>query len=92
MDAKIPFAVIIQPYGLSTKLGFPTVNYGSNPILRCQNCKAYINPFMEQLKDEEYMRCNICTCIIKIPKNFIKPEDLEKRPDLTTGSYDIRAG
>ncbi|CAD8167868.1 unnamed protein product [Paramecium pentaurelia] len=92
MEAKIPFAVIIQPYGLSTKQGFPTVNYGSNPILRCQNCKAYINPFMEQLKDEDYLRCNICTCIIKIPKNFIKPEDLEKRPDLTNGSYDIRAG
>ncbi|CAD8171840.1 unnamed protein product [Paramecium octaurelia] len=92
MDAKIPFAVIIQPYGSSIEQGFPIVNYGNNPILRCQNCRAYINPFMEQLKDEEYMRCNICTCIIKIPNNFIKPMDLEKRPDLTTGSYDIKAG
>ncbi|CAD8128338.1 unnamed protein product [Paramecium sonneborni] len=47
---------------------------------------------MEQLKDEDYLRCNICTCIIKIPKNFLRPEDLEKRPDLNTGSYDIKAG
>ncbi|CAD8096688.1 unnamed protein product [Paramecium sonneborni] len=92
MEAKIPFAVIIQPYGQSIKQGFPCVNYGSNPIMRCQNCRAYINPFMERMKDEEYLRCNICTCMIKIPKNFLQPEDLDKRADLCTGSYDIKAG
>ncbi|CAK76195.1 unnamed protein product (macronuclear) [Paramecium tetraurelia] len=74
MEVKIPFAVIIQPYGLTIQQGFPTVIYGSNQILRCQNCKPYINLFMEHMKDEDYLRCNICTSIIKIPTNFIRQE------------------
>jgi protein transport protein SEC24 len=47
---------------------------------------------MKFMDGGDYMRCNLCTLITKVPYLFQKPEQNEQRADLTMGSYDIKAG
>lgn len=72
-DAKMPFALVIQPMGPTVENGFPEVSFGNNPILRCDNCRAYINPFMTFHADGEDIRCNLCLIQNRLPSYFVKP-------------------
>ncbi|CAK70402.1 unnamed protein product (macronuclear) [Paramecium tetraurelia] len=92
IDAKIPFAIMIQPYGQSVQDGFVSVNNGGYPIIRCASCRAYLNPFMNFIDDFDYLRCNLCNLITQIGFNTITKENSNQRIELTLGSYDIKAG
>ncbi|CAK89473.1 unnamed protein product (macronuclear) [Paramecium tetraurelia] len=92
LDAKIPFAVMIQPYGQSVQDGFVSVNNGGYPIIRCQKCRAYLNPFMKILDGFDHFKCNLCGLITQIGLNSMPKENVNQRTELTMGSYDIKAG
>ncbi|CAD8096099.1 unnamed protein product [Paramecium sonneborni] len=92
IDAKIPFGVMIQPYGQSVQDGFISVNTGGYPIIRCANCRAYLNPFMKFLDGYDYLRCNLCSLITEIRFNTITKDNIIDRIELRMGSYDIKAG
>ncbi|CAD8181115.1 unnamed protein product [Paramecium pentaurelia] len=92
IDAKIPFAIMIQPYGQSVYDGFVQINNGGYPIIRCANCRAYLNPYMKFIDDYDYLKCNFCSLITQIEFNTITKENANEKPELTMGSYDIKAG
>jgi protein transport protein SEC24 len=50
-DSGIPFAVTVRPYGEAmnedgTNAEVPPVHFKNDPIVRCKDCRAYINPFV----------------------------------------------
>ena len=47
-DLGIPLAICIKPFGqLPSGEEVPTANFNSKPIVRCRDCRAYINPFVK---------------------------------------------
>jgi len=47
-DTAIPLAIIVKPYGeLPSGDLIPCANFNSKPIVRCKDCRAYINPFVK---------------------------------------------
>ncbi|UKK00065.1 protein transport protein sec24-like [Theileria orientalis] len=38
----------------------PLINYGSEPIMRCKSCRAYINPFVRTDPSKRFWLCNLC--------------------------------
>ena len=38
----------------------PEVNFKNDPIVRCQDCRAYINPFVRWLENGKKWVCPFC--------------------------------
>lgn len=97
----LPLTVMIQPYAsVYSHEEFPTVNFGAtNPIVRCELCRSYVNPFSEFLDDGQRFKCNICGSINTTPSYYFSETDSNgvrvdkhQRPELCCGTYDIKAG
>lgn len=69
----MPFAVVVTPFGPSIEEGFPWVDFGNNIILRCENCRGYLNPYMTFHQKGEDLRCNLCLMQMRIPAYFYQP-------------------
>lgn len=70
--AKVPLGVTISPYPKDSSFSVPTVNH---VIVRCRRCRAYINPYVEQVDQGARWRCNLCMLINDYPPSFdIDPE------------------
>ena len=47
-ESAIPLAIIVKPYGeLPSGEPIPLANFNNKPIIRCKECRAYINPFVK---------------------------------------------
>jgi protein transport protein SEC24 len=77
----------------------PTVSFGNNPLVRCEQCRAYINPFARFSENGAKWKCNLCGSNENVP-NFYQCGlnangqrlDLETRMELSYGTFDIKAG
>jgi protein transport protein SEC24 len=37
-----------------------SVSYGTKPIVRCKDCRAYVNPFSRFIEGGQKWICNFC--------------------------------
>ena len=60
-QSGIPLGVVLQPLADHPQgKEPPVVNFGSVGVVRCDKCRAYINPFVQWLDNGRRWRCNIC--------------------------------
>lgn len=49
-ESQIPYGIIVKPFGdLPSGEEVPAVSFKNDPIVRCKDCRAYINPFVRWL-------------------------------------------
>lgn len=95
-ESKLAFGCIVKP--LMPNESIPTVTFPANEIVRCLQCKGYINPFCEFLEAGAKWSCNLCRTINPVPPEYFanlnsngKRSDLDKRVELNQLSIDINA-
>lgn len=68
--SKLPFALIIQPYGSlhDDDDNVPVVT--DQIISRCRRCRTYINPYVTFLDHGHRWRCNMCNLSNDVPQAF----------------------
>ena len=60
-DLGIPVAILIKPFGeLPSGEPVPTASFNQKPIVRCRDCRAYINPFVKFIDNGSRWICNFC--------------------------------
>jgi len=100
-STQIPLSVMITPFtSVYSYEEFPVANFGpSNPILRCEDCRAYVNPFSQFLDNGNKFKCNICGFVNNVPSFYYCPldnngerTDKYERSELCCGTFDIKAG
>lgn len=86
-EIAIPIGVIVKPYGelptvsdsrikiYLSKQGeeTPAVGYGAKPIVRCKDCRAYVNPFIRFVENGMKWICNFCGDINPTDNYFYSP-------------------
>jgi protein transport protein SEC24 len=98
-DTGIPLAIFVKPYGeLPSGEPIPTVSFSTNPIVRCRECRAYINPFVRFTDNGAKWVCNFCKIDNATESYYYSPTDRDgkrtdedKRPELYSGSVDFIA-
>lgn len=99
--AKIPAACIISPLAgppaNKTEL-VPIVNFGACGVIRCKQCRTYINPYVQFLDNGNLWKCNVCGLKNRVPPAYFnhldrngKRQDLATRPELLKGQVEIQA-
>ncbi|KAK0610484.1 hypothetical protein B0T17DRAFT_500599 [Bombardia bombarda] len=68
--SKLPFALVIQPYGALHDLDDPVPVVKDQVISRCRRCRSYINPFVVFLDHGHRWRCNMCNLTNDVPQAF----------------------
>ncbi|PGH26610.1 protein transporter SEC24 [Polytolypa hystricis UAMH7299] len=68
--SRLPFALVIQPYGSlhDSEDSVPIVS--DQVISRCRRCRSYINPFVTFLDHGHRWRCNMCALTNDVPQAF----------------------
>ena len=86
--SKLPFALVIQPFGALHDAEDPIPVIPDQVISRCRRCRTYINPFVIFLDNGHRWRCNMCNLTNDVPQAFDwdhamqRPADRSLRPDL----------
>ncbi|KAF4589347.1 Protein transport protein SEC24 [Ophiocordyceps camponoti-floridani] len=68
--SKLPFALVVQPYGALHDDEDPIPVVQDQIISRCRRCRTYINPFVTFLDQGHRWRCNMCTLSNDVPQAF----------------------
>ncbi|KJZ72387.1 Protein transport protein sec-24 [Hirsutella minnesotensis 3608] len=68
--SKLPFALVIQPYGALHDGEDPIPVVQDQVISRCRRCRTYINPFVTFLDHGHRWRCNMCNLSNDVPQAF----------------------
>ncbi|KFH43766.1 Protein transport protein-like protein [Hapsidospora chrysogenum ATCC 11550] len=68
--SKLPFALVIQPYGAlhDDEDNIPVIQ--DQVISRCRRCRTYINPYVTFLDQGHRWRCNMCNLSNDVPQAF----------------------
>ncbi|EFC44820.1 predicted protein [Naegleria gruberi] len=89
----LPFGCVLNPF---YQKEVPTI--GGNFIVRCNNCRTYINPFVQFIEYGNKWQCNVCKNINEVPKRYYSPtdnngvrQDFFERPELVNGVYEYLA-
>jgi protein transport protein SEC24 len=74
------------------------VSFKTNPIIRCKDCRAYINPFVRFVDNGRQWICNFCGDTNKTDNYYYSPlnrvglrQDYDERTELKKGSVDFIA-
>lgn len=68
--SKLPFNLVIQPYGALHDLDDPVPVVQDQVISRCRRCRSYINPYVTFLDHGHRWRCNMCNFTNDVPQAF----------------------
>jgi protein transport protein SEC24 len=97
-NSKIPLGLLIQPFAASPQSEVPLADFGEAGPLRCNRCRAYINPHVQFIKGGRYFVCNLCDMSNEVPEEYYanldmsgKRIDLDLRPELKYGTVDFVA-
>ena len=93
-----------DPYYVSSHINssqddepIPSVSFGTNPIVRCAECRAYINPFVKFTNGGTVWVCNFCQTNNNVENYYYSPlnngyrNDFSERKELQYGSVDFIA-
>ena len=70
------------------------VDFGAGGPVRCAQCKAYMNPFMQFVGDGARFCCNFCGALSDTPHDYVAatgPNGRAERPELCCGTVEIVA-
>ncbi|RWS23295.1 transport Sec24C-like protein, partial [Leptotrombidium deliense] len=94
----IPLSVIVKPFDENEVDGNMMIPVTQSEIVRCNRCKAYMNPFMRFIDGGRRFQCCLCHHITEVPSSYAGHLDhtgqrLDKfeRPELYLGSYEFKA-
>ena len=90
---------MVKPYGeLPSGEAIPETSFNNNPIVRCTECRAYINPFVKFIENGNKWVCNFCRMDNQVEGHYYSKldesgyrEDIDERPELYSGSVDLIA-
>ncbi|XP_053528740.1 protein transport protein Sec24A isoform X2 [Artibeus jamaicensis] len=89
--AKLPLGLLLHPFKDSVP---PVVT--SSTIVRCRQCRTYINPFVSFL-DQRRWKCNICYQVNDVPEEFMRNPltriygEPHKRPEVQNATIEFMA-
>lgn len=96
----IPIGGIIRP--INDDIGtnntqLPIAVYGQESVVRCKDCRSYMNPYVQFLSNGHQWRCNVCGLINDTPPSYYSPLDSEgkrvdtaQRVELTYAAHEIQ--
>ncbi|KAI8871996.1 hypothetical protein GQ42DRAFT_120009 [Ramicandelaber brevisporus] len=99
-ESQLPLAMVVQPLA---KLRYdetpiPVVDVGESGPIRCEPCRAYMNPNMTFINGGRKFICNICKKESETPADYFanldmsgKRVDVDQRPELRCGSVEYVA-
>ncbi|KAH7349586.1 Sec23/Sec24 trunk domain-containing protein [Plectosphaerella cucumerina] len=79
--SRLPFALVIQPYGSLHDDDDAVPIVQDQIIARCRRCRTYINPFVTFLDHGHRWRCNMCQLTNDVPQAFDWDASLQKPTD-----------
>jgi protein transport protein SEC24 len=90
---------VVKPLGVtSSGEEFPAISLGGKPIIRCKDCRAYVNPFVRFVDNGMKWICNFCGDLNNTESYYYSPtsksgvrNDHDQRPELFQGSVDFIA-
>ncbi len=99
-STSIPASFAIHPFPqLYSYEEFPLADFGTNQIVRCDECRTYVNPFTEFIEGGQRFKCNLCGMLNNTPKYYFCETDVSgnrqdkyERQELYCGTYDIKCG
>ena len=93
----LPSAAIIQPLA-DVDEPVPVVNFGVAGIIRCRQCRTYVNPFVQFVDGGRRWKCNVCGSFNEVPVEYFCTtdasgvrRDIADRPELNCGSVEYLA-
>jgi len=93
----LPSAAVIQPLA-GMKQPVPVVNFGAAGIIRCRQCRTYVNPFVQFVDGGRRWKCNVCGAFNEVPVEYFCTtdgngirRDINERPELNCGSVEYLA-
>jgi len=96
-QAKLPLGVVVQPLA-ETGVEVPVVNFGALGVVRCEFCRAYINPYVQFTDGGSRWVCNMCNKPNNVPSPYFSPldqtgrrTDLAQRPELYSSIVEVVA-
>lgn len=97
-NSKIPLSLLIQPFASFPQNDVPLVDFGLIGPIRCNRCRAYINPHVQFIKGGRFFVCNLCGMNNEVPEEYYanldmsgKRIDFDLRPELKFGTIDFVA-
>jgi len=99
-NTSIPSSFTLLPFPqLYSYEEFPLADFGTNQIVRCDDCRTYVNPFTEFIEGGQRFKCNLCGVINNTPSFYYCQTDVSgnrqdryERTELYNGIYDIKCG
>ncbi|XP_020618625.1 protein transport protein Sec24C-like [Orbicella faveolata] len=98
--SSIPLATVITPFAETGPSEAPLriMDYSPTGPVRCNRCKAYMNPFVQFVDGGRRFMCNICNYSSEVPAEYFchldhqgMRLDVYDRPELHLGSYEFIA-
>eukprot|EP01121_Diplochlamys_sp_Union-15-3_P010019 TRINITY_DN2768_c0_g1_i1.p1 TRINITY_DN2768_c0_g1~~TRINITY_DN2768_c0_g1_i1.p1 ORF type:complete len:755 (+),score=92.40 TRINITY_DN2768_c0_g1_i1:51-2315(+) len=99
-ESAVPYGFIIHPLNQAAEKyeEIPIVDFGNAGVIRCRQCRAYINPYVMFLDAGKRWKCNLCSSLNEVPPVYYCPldssgkrQDWLQRPELTHGAVEIVA-
>ena len=98
----LPFGLVCRPFYNCKKEEdeIPLVDFGNTVgVVRCRQCRTYINPFVTFIDQGRRWSCNACNCANDVPPGYYSPldaatgnrKDFLDRPELLFGSCEFVA-
>jgi len=97
---KLPIGAIVQPMHeiVEGMQPIPIINFGRCGVVRCRQCRTYINPFVSFTDGGRRWRCNVCGTLNDVSNEYYCPldgnntrTDINERPELTVGTVEFVA-
>eukprot|EP00002_Diphylleia_rotans_P001694 TRINITY_DN10952_c0_g1_i3.p1 TRINITY_DN10952_c0_g1~~TRINITY_DN10952_c0_g1_i3.p1 ORF type:complete len:1060 (+),score=145.96 TRINITY_DN10952_c0_g1_i3:58-3237(+) len=97
--SRIPFGVLVTPFGSFTKQQeLPLAAHPPSGIIRCKECRSYLNPFCSFSDQGQKWTCNICYLVNDVPSDYYasldslgRRIDADQRVELKYGSFEYVA-
>ena len=96
----LPMSAVIQPLASFNQTGreVPVVNFGTAGIVRCRQCRTYINAYVQFVDGGRRWKCNVCGSFNEVPVEYFCTtdnagvrRDIMERPELNSGTVEYVA-